>query len=261
VALVGWGLLGLGLVVRMVILGRPPVATLYESVLFVAWGSLGLAMLFRRSSGAILPAGILVALGLSVVSHGLTQGQDTMGMLTAVLDTNFWLATHVLTITGGYAASLLVGGLALWALLQRATLAKREARRKALRVMAHLTLWAMLLTATGTLLGGIWASQSWGRFWGWDPKENGALILTLWLVMVMHLRFLKPCPTRWMLVAAASTPVVVALSWFGVNLLGVGLHSYGFATGLAGGLALFCAGYGSVVIGLMVFDRVKPYED
>lgn len=260
-ALAGWALLGFGMLVRMVILERPPVATLYESVLFVAWGALGLAMVFRKSSQAILPAGVLVALVLAVVSHGLTQGQDTMGMLTAVLDTNFWLATHVLTITGGYAASLLVGALGLWVMLQRARLASRESRRRAIRVMGHMALWAMLLTATGTLLGGIWASQSWGRFWGWDPKENGALILTLWLVMVMHLRFLKPCPTRWMLTAAACTPVVVALSWFGVNLLGVGLHSYGFATGLANGLALFCAGYGSVVIGLVVFDRVKAHED
>lgn len=261
VAMVGWLLLGLGMVVRMVILGRPPVATLYESVLFVAWGSLGLAIVFRKSSSAILPAGVLVAIGLAAISHGLTQGQDTMGMLTAVLDTNFWLATHVLTITGGYAASLLVGGLGLWSLLQRVTRVKKDVRKKTLRVMGHLTLWAMLLVATGTLLGGIWASQSWGRFWGWDPKENGALVLTLWLVMVMHLRFLKPCPTRWMVAAAAGTPVVVALSWFGVNLLGVGLHSYGFATGLAGGLALFCALYGSVVIGLLVFDRVNTYED
>lgn len=260
-ALLGWGLLGAGLLVRMMILGRPPVATLYESVLFVAWGTLGLALLFRRASPALLPAGVALALGLAGISHGLTQGQDTMGMLTAVLDTNFWLGTHVLAITGGYAASLMVGGMGIWAMVQRVMRVPVAQRRKALRLLRMLGLWAMLLTATGTLLGGVWASQSWGRFWGWDPKENGALVLTLWLVAIAHLRLMKPCPVRLMLACAAATPVVVALSWFGVNLLGVGLHSYGFTTGLANGLALFCALAGSAVVGLAVFDRVKPHEE
>ena len=261
-ALGGMLLLGLGLLARMYILQRVPVATLYESVIFVAWGCVVLAVLFRRSSSALLPAGMLAAAGLVGVSHGLTQGTDTMGMLTAVLNTNFWLGTHVLTITAGYAASLLVAAVALWAQVQRALLhtyssGKATAQARTHTVLRHLSVVALLLVAVGTLLGGIWASQSWGRFWGWDPKENGALVLTLWLAVCAHIRLLKPFPLRVWLAACALTAVVVALSWFGVNLLGVGLHSYGFTDRLGVGLGLFCASMLLLVGGLLVADRRK----
>lgn len=261
-AIGGLVLLSLGLGARMYILARPPVATLYESVIFVAWGVVLLGVLFRRSSSALLPAALAAGAGLVMVSHGLTQGTDTMGMLMAVLNTNFWLATHVLTITGGYAASILVGAVALWAQVQRAVLRSRAtAQAKTHAVLRHLSVIALLLVAVGTLLGGIWASQSWGRFWGWDPKENGALVLTLWLAVCAHIRLLKPFPVAGWLAVSALTPVVVALSWFGVNLLSVGLHSYGFTDQMAGGLTVFCTVSVSVVGGLWLRDRMLQQKE
>ena len=123
-------------------------------------------------------------------------------------------------------------------------------------IYAHIVLWqkqqgynktllialalSLFFTAIGTALGGIWADQSWGRFWGWDPKENGALLIVLWLIWVIHGRLsadLKPLAFQSL---SAMLPAITALSWFGTNLLGVGLHSYGFTTGLSLGLFAFC---------------------
>lgn len=245
----GFILLSIGLIARVVILNRPPVATLYESVIFVAWFlALASLLLHTRQRPLSVLSGSM-ALLLVAISHGLTQGHDTMGMLPAVLNTNFWLATHVLMITGGYGASLLVGLMGLYVLFRPSLNAQNN--------LHTLILTALAFTATGTLLGGIWAGQSWGRFWGWDPKENGALILTLFLIGLAHARQLKPVPHRAIATVAALTPSVVALSWFGVNLLNVGLHSYGFTNGLAYGLALFC-GLNISLVAFLNIQRIRP---
>ena len=112
------------------------------------------------------------------------------------------------------------------------------------------SLVALLLTAVGTVLGGIWADQSWGRFWGWDPKENGALLIVLWLIWAHHGRIGGHLPPLLFNAALAFLNVIVALAWFGVNLLSVGLHSYGFISGIATGLAVFCGGETLLIYGL-----------
>ena len=89
-------------------------------------------------------------------------------------------------------------------------------------------------------MGGIWADQSWGRFWGWDPKENGALLIVLWLAWLLHGRMSSHLKDRVYLACCAFLSVIVVLAWFGVNLLNVGLHSYGFISGVAWGIGLFC---------------------
>lgn len=231
--------------VRMYILQRPPVGTLYESVLFVGLVAVAVALVAagrdvgRRRQWLWLGA----TLGLALQALGLryaAAGGDTLGVLTAVLDTSFWLLTHVLVITVGYALALLAGawahGMLLGAVRQPQTV---KFTATDLAPLQLLTLSALAFTATGTLLGGIWADQSWGRFWGWDPKENGALLLTLWLVWVLHARISGVFTPLGLVVGVAITPVVVALAWFGVNLLGVGLHSYGFTQGTFIWLALF----------------------
>ena len=85
-----------------------------------------------------------------------------------------------------------------------------------------------LFSFVGTVLGGIWADQSWGRFWGWDPKENGALIIVLWNALILHLRWGGMIRERGLVVCAIGGNIVTSWSWFGVNMLGIGLHSYGF---------------------------------
>ena len=95
--------------------------------------------------------------------------------------------------------------------------------------------FSMFFSFLGTILGGIWADQSWGRFWGWDPKENGALMIVLWNAFILH-ACLPVGRTLWgkygrqrpLMIMAIFGNIVTALSWFGVNMLGIGLHSYGF---------------------------------
>ena len=107
-----------------------------------------------------------------------------------------------------------------------------------LKILAILSL---LFTAVGTILGGIWADQSWGRFWGWDPKENGALLIVLWLIWLLHGQVGAQLSRAMFVAGLAALSMVVAMAWFGVNLLSTGLHSYGFISGVAGGLFAFCA--------------------
>lgn len=227
---------------RMLILGRPPVSTLYESILFVSF-IIALAARFWpgqnfRKERLLAASGLGAA--LLTVSHTYASG-DTMGVLVAVLNTNFWLATHVICITAGYGWCLVAGTLAHFSLF-------REARRTKGRVPATppgylltLAIIALLFTALGTILGGIWADQSWGRFWGWDPKENGALLIVLWLIWLLHSRVSGHAKNCGFTALLALLNVVVALSWFGVNLLNTGLHSYGFTHAAALGLGAFCA--------------------
>ena len=242
---VGFGGHLVGLIARVVILQRPPVATLYESIIFVGLVAVFFALCYEYSqknqfglfSGAILGS-ILHFVGIGYAGAG-----DTMGMLVAVLNTNFWLATHVVCITIGYGCSLLAGfGGHLW--LIRAAFAKGPYQSDASLIQMHrhllgITLFAAFFSMFGTILGGIWADQSWGRFWGWDPKENGALLLVLWLFFLLHGHIAKLLGPLGFALGLVLTNIIVALAWFGVNLLNVGLHSYGFTEGIANNLAAF----------------------
>lgn len=223
------------LLCRIAILQRPPSGTLYETLLFVSFVTVLLGLLYKRHSTrtpTFMAAG-LASILLFMAPLFKPQG-DNLEMLQAVLNTNFWLTIHVLMITCGYAVSVLAAGLAHVSLFKRSTTKFNDVYK--------LLILALFLTAFGTMLGGIWADQSWGRFWGWDPKENGALLLALWLAWLLHGRVSGHLQPRALLALAAATNIIVALSWFGVNLLNIGLHSYGFTQGVAGGLAVFCAG-------------------
>ena len=231
-----------GLALRVFIMARPPVGTLYESVIFVGLivvcGSLIIEA--RTKQGIGLAIGALAGSVLQFIAMKYADDGDSMGMLVAVLNTNFWLATHVVAITIGYGCCIVAGLLAhLWLAQKIFTPDDRRRQELTAKSMLGASLVALLFAMTGTILGGIWADQSWGRFWGWDPKENGALLIVLWLLWLLHGRLsglLKPVAFA---LGMALTTVIVALSWFGVNLLNVGLHSYGFTSGIAVNLALF----------------------
>ena len=165
-----------------------------------------------------------------------------MTVLQAVLDTQFWLATHVVCITLGYAATFVAGLLGIIYILRGVLHAGADAGDAAttLARMIYGTLcFAMFFSFVGTVLGGLWADDSWGRFWGWDPKENGALIIVLWNALVLHARWGGMVKDRGLAVLAVLGNIVTAWSWFGVNELGVGLHSYGFTEGVATGPGAF----------------------
>lgn len=236
---------GTGLWLRMVIMGRPPVSNLYESVIFVGFIAVLTGLLleaFRRNGlgtfFAAVPGAILHFVGFSYAAEG-----DTMGMLVAVLDSNFWLATHVVTITIGYGCALVAGLAGHLYLLYRIFRPKAKKQMAGLgRNLLGLTLVALFFSMFGTILGGIWADQSWGRFCGWDPKENGALLIVMWLLFLMHGRMAGMFKMNGFAAGLVIGNIVVALAWFGVNLLNVGLHSYGFTDSIAMNLAIFCGG-------------------
>jgi len=233
-----------GILLRIIIMQRPPVSTLYESIIFVSLIGVICASLleYNRKDGMGIFMGTIVGAALHFVGLGYANDGDTLGMLVAVLNSNFWLATHVTTITIGYGTSLFAGVLGHVYLLQaiRTPFDKKYLKTVNANVFGA-TLFALFFTLFGTILGGIWADQSWGRFWGWDPKENGALLIVMWQIMMLHLRitgFVKPMGFA---LGMILNNIVVILAWFGVNLLGVGLHSYGFATGIAINISLFIA--------------------
>jgi ABC-type transport system involved in cytochrome c biogenesis permease subunit len=344
------------LVTRMYVLDRwfVFVTNLYSSAIFIGLGCVALGCILE----AIFPLGVgnLVAAVLGVlttiISHNMATGGDTLEMMQAVLDTNFWLATHVTTITLGYTATLVAGfiGVALIARILATVLIEsfkssgkpttghlfafsfavsglvtiplmlavtglkaaadfekipeflfhivsfllvaagvmyalalivvrganegtdahgnpvagkvpplarpleplaldHEAGKNIGQMIYGVICFATLLSFVGTVLGGIWADQSWGRFWGWDPKENGAILLVLWNALILHARWAGLVKDRGMAVLAVVGNIITSWSWFGTNQLGIGLHAYGFDNRLAVGCRWFWLSQ-LVIIGL-----------
>jgi len=222
-----FGLHTLGLVVRMVIQGRPPVTNLYSSAIFVGWFAILLGILLEKrvkNKLGIMVSGLVGFSSLIIAHHLSTQG-DTLEMMQAVLDSNFWLATHVVTITMGYGAAFLAGLMGGIHVIQQ-LFGKQDSDTP--KMVVGTICFALLFSFVGTVLGGIWADQSWGRFWGWDPKENGALLIVIWNAIILHTRMAGWINVRGLMVMAIFGNIVTAFSWFGVNMLGIGLHSYGF---------------------------------
>jgi len=245
-----------GLIYRIVLQGRPPVTNLYSSAIFIGWGACLLGMILEKfhknGIGAVVSAGMgFITL---IIAQNLALDGDTMEMMRAVLDTNFWLATHVVAVTTGYASTFVAGFLALIYIVRGVfTKTLDEATGKSLARMVYgIVCFATLFSFVGTVLGGIWADQSWGRFWGWDPKENGALIIVLWNALILHLRWGGMIRERGLVVCAIGGNIVTSWSWFGVNMLGIGLHSYGFTDAAFKWLMLFVASQiGFIVLGLL----------
>ncbi|TXT22048.1 MAG: cytochrome C assembly protein [Planctomycetota bacterium] len=296
------------LVARMIISGRPPVTNLYSTAVFIGWGIVLLGLIFewvyRMGVGNILAsaAGFMTLL----IAHFLGGDGDTFTVLVAVLDTQFWLATHVTTINLGYAMTFLAGLIGLlylalrtpirfslamsvfvvagsltmhrpiasviesytdislsadvvkwcglvagmlgfvasaWASAQprfrNAEPLTPELQTNLSRMLYGTLCFGIFFSFVGTVLGGLWADDSWGRFWGWDPKENGALIIVLWNAVVLHARWGGMVKDRGMAVLSLGGNIATAWSWFGVNELGVGLHNYGFTEGVLLALGLF----------------------
>ncbi|MDE2491259.1 MAG: cytochrome c biogenesis protein CcsA [Elusimicrobia bacterium] len=245
-----------GLLARIWLQGRPPVTNLYSSAVFVGWAAalLGLAAERIHKKGFAIAGGCLLGFCTLVIAQHLSASGDTMEMMRAVLDSNFWLATHVVTVTIGYASTFLAGALGIAWVLRRQLLKNPDpATTRDLVALAYgVVAFALLFSFIGTTLGGIWADQSWGRFWGWDPKENGALLIVLWNAIILHARFSGVARERGIMTMTVFGNVVTALSWFGVNMLGIGLHSYGFMQKAFYWLTLFCASQlVLVVLGLL----------
>ena len=229
--LVGLAIHTVGLIVRMTLEGRPPVTNLYSSAVFIGWGAIVLSVMlelfYKNAIGTAVAS--MTGFGTLIIAHHLSLSGDTLEMMRAVLDTNFWLATHVIVITLGYSATFLAGAIAIAYIIRRIFGKIPESTATSMRGMVYgVICFATLASFVGTVLGGIWADQSWGRFWGWDPKENGALLIVIWNVIILHARWGGMVKERGMMVMAVFGNIVTSWSWFGTNMLGIGLHSYGF---------------------------------
>ena len=257
----------LGLVTRMYLMDRwfVFVTNLYASAVFIGWGCVALCLLlealFHNGLGNVLAA--FCGAVTMFVAHHLGSDGDTLALLQPVLDTNFWLATHVTCVTLGYTATFVAGFIGVAYII--AGVATPWLNRTTAKVIGQMLYgilcFATLLSFTGTVLGGIWADQSWGRFWGWDPKENGALLIVIWNALILHARWGGMVKQGGMAVLAVAGNMVTGWSWFGTNQLGVGLHAYGFNDTLATGLVIFWVTQAAVIaMGLLPFRMWGSHE-
>ena len=295
-----------GLLFRMYLEGRPPVTNLYSSAIFIGWACVLLGLVLEK----IYPIGIgilvasFVGFVTQIIALHLALSGDTMEMMRAVLDTNLWLATHVVTVTLGYASTFLAGFLAIVYILlglftKRLTqpldtraavgltavtamaapvlaapaiglavgkglsseIGKMEIGKVMAKMVYGIVCFATLFSFVGTVLGGIWADQSWGRFWGWDPKENGALLIVLWNAIILHARWGGLVRERGLMNCAVFGNIVTSWSWFGVNMLGIGLHSYGFTDAAFKWLMLFIGSQISLILlGLVPLNMWRSFQ-
>lgn len=229
-----------GFGIRVYITGFAPVTSMYGTMIWMGFGVVAFGgLLYALYRNSVVYGLLLVGAGSTLLlseSIPLILSPE-MDPIVAVLRNNFWLTIHVLTISISYAAftiSMLIGNLAL---VQ--TIIRREdplRRKERFRELAHLTyriiqLGVFLLSA-GIILGGWWADYSWGRFWGWDPKETWALIADLGYLCILHARFTGWLRDFGVLATAPIAYLLVIMAWYGVNfILAAGLHSYGFSSG------------------------------
>ena len=231
---------------RFYILGRPPLSSLYEivlliSLLLLAFESGAFLLCKRRTFSLMIPVAFMAALLLFFAKFILEPG-NLFQPIPAALNSSVFLTVHVFTIALGFAGMILSGVVAHLVLIRNRTALPTPENPKGSPLYALLkgTLaFGALFTIIGTLLGGVWADFAWGRFWGFDPKECGALFVILWAMLGLHLRVGHLVSARGFALFNSFNVMVTFLCWFGVNLLGVGLHSYGFQNGTAAWLIGF----------------------
>ena len=255
-----------GIVVRCIIRHRPPVVTLFDTILFITAVVVVVSLIMEGITRQKIGIGVATVLGvIGMFLAGryefkeIASAGDTMSSVVAVLDTNYYLAIHVTTIAMGYAGGLLASGIAhVWILGHFFGYRKGDKAfyKSVTRMTYGIVCFSLLFAIFGTIMGGVWANDSWGRFWGWDPKENGALLICLWQLLVLHARMGGYVRDRGLAVMTVVGGVVVSVSWWGVNLLNVGLHSYGFTSGVAQ-LLMLMWGIEAVVILLAGIDKLR----
>jgi cytochrome c-type biogenesis protein CcsB len=239
-----WTMVGLGFFIhtagfafRVYLSGRAPVTNMYETVVWVSWGVILFAAILEKiyKSKAVILAGSLMGVLCLIIADTAPAILDpTLQPLEAVLRSNYWLTVHVMTITISYAAFALAFGLGDMGLVYYLIdeVKHKENIQKITTGIYRSMQIGVAFLAPGIILGGIWADYSWGRFWGWDPKETWALIALMGYIIVLHARLVNWLQNFGTVVAAIVTFNLVIMAWYGVNfVLGAGLHSYGFGAG------------------------------
>lgn len=224
------------LILRVLISGRAPVTNMYETVMFSGLGALilGCIIAVYRKERVFAVAGLaydILCLMMMKFAHGMLD--EGISPLVPVLRDNFWLSTHVTTVILSYAALALSWVLANVVLIRMKffKLSVQEEKYQTDLIYTCIKYGVVLLSA-GIILGGVWADYSWGRFWGWDPKETWSLIVLLVYMAILHGRYTSWIPTKRFIPLVAGAFMSVMMAWFGVNyILASGLHSYGFSEG------------------------------
>jgi len=237
-------LLAVDVWVRCLVTGHPPITRLYDTFLFIS----GVAAICMIVAEFLMPRRILLALapffGALLIFFArlfeVADAQDTMKPLQAVLLSNFWLGIHVPTMNIGYGAGLAASVVGMAWVVVRVLGLDKDPQQSLLKVLAKvtygITCFSLATGVVGTILGGVWANQSWGRFWGWDPKENGALLICLSQIALLHARMSGMVRDPGLVLWSIFSGMIVVFSWFHTNLLGVGLHAYGFSGALHDGV-------------------------
>tara|TARA_R110002096_G_scaffold159011_2_gene324574 strand:+ start:5474 stop:7837 length:2364 start_codon:yes stop_codon:yes gene_type:complete len=264
---IGAGLMILMIILRMLIQNRPPITNLFDTFLFIGGLGffLGLAIENITRKRIAISAGVMLAMVCVLLLGPFREinTSETMSPLEAVLDTNFWLWIHVTTINVGYCSGLLAALAAHFYIIGQAfnvDTGNRDQYRSLTRIVYGIACFSLFFSLVGTVLGGIWANYSWGRFWGWDPKENGALMIVLWTLVILHARLGGYIRDLGINVCSIILGMIITFSWFGTNALGVGLHSYGFAQGIVNALVTFWA-IELVILGLAGWVKVRDRFD
>ncbi|MBI4432233.1 MAG: cytochrome c biogenesis protein CcsA [Candidatus Omnitrophica bacterium] len=248
-----------GIVARVFILQRPPVSNMYESMIFMNWALVAFALGFAwlRKNTLPLVAGS-AASGLVMLYANLLPLDPSLDVLVPVLRSNYWLSVHVMTVVSSYGAFGLAMALGHRHLFLNAfgKLTPRTEEESADLIYRIIQLGTILI-GTGTVLGGVWANESWGRFWGWDPKETWALITTLAYLIVIHLKFAKKISHFYLAIASVLGFLVVLMTWYGVNfVLGRGLHSYGAGSGGMNWVIYYLIGE-TIFLGYIFFRKFR----
>lgn len=247
------------IIFRIIISGRAPVTNMYETVLFSGWGALVLGLLLGhfKKEKAFVYVGLaynVMTMMMMIFATGMLS--DRISPLVPVLRDNFWLSTHVTSIIISYGALALSWVLANTVLIKRSFGGGVSAQDE--RYFADLIYtcmkWGTVLLAAGVILGGVWADYSWGRFWGWDPKETWSLIVLMIYMAILHGRYTAWIPPKRFATLVAGAFMSVMMAWFGVNyILASGLHSYGFSEGGA----IFLGTFFMVQILLIIITSFK----
>ncbi|MEK6580526.1 MAG: cytochrome c biogenesis protein CcsA [Bdellovibrionota bacterium] len=233
-----------GFTLRVYITRFAPVTNMYGTMLWVAFGvALFSTILYGLYHQAIVVGFLVATSGLVLLlTHNmpLILSPD-MDPIVAVLRSNFWLSTHVLTITISYAAftvAMVLGNVGLVANIMG--IRDSDFYRRYAHFTYRMVQLGVFLISAGIILGGVWADYSWGRFWGWDPKETWALIADLGFLMILHARFVGWVKDFGTLAWSTAAYLLVIMAWYGVNfVLAAGLHSYGFSSGGAAAVGIF----------------------
>ncbi len=254
----------LGLAMRWYISGHAPWSDAYESILYVSWATLGMGLLFSKKSNMTVAAATFVTSMLLWIAHQ-SWVDPSIANLVPVLD-SYWLMVHVAVIVGSYGpltVGMILGVVSLLLIIMtnKDNKEKMELNIKELTIINELSLTVGLVMLTiGNFLGGQWANESWGRYWGWDPKETWALISIMIYAFVIHIRLIPGLRGKWLfnflsVVAFAS----IMMTYFGVNFYLVGLHSYASGAQVITPTFIYYTVFGVVVLGAVSYWKNKKY--